>query len=354
MDDSNRENDTEFEAFLRQFQLRQAGLLTESTSAPAGAGHGKRRWILGAAAVIAVAFLSTSLLWNFMNTRSPSATIEVAGDSSYKFGEKITGAPIHSGSVESMSFVLEDGSRVEMRGQSEVLIESVADGVRIRLDKGTVLVTAAKQPERHLYVKTNDALISVVGTVFVVEARPSGTRVGVLHGEVEVRQRETLRKVLPGEQTSTNPSFEEQSLAEMIAWSRSAAKLRETMPQPPIAAPQVEATVGTETAGRAIPTASQRGGEQEPPSQSQPPQSPPAPEPPQQTDAGAGGPGKEILLRACSSCHTVDLATAKRFPTREAYADRIAKDRQMGAGLSDGEASTLADYLFKTYGIKNK
>jgi mono/diheme cytochrome c family protein len=352
MDDPNRENDKEFEAFLRQFQLRQAGPLTESTSGQAASGHGKRRWIFAAAAVIAVAFLSTSLIWN-MRSRGPSATIEVAGDSSYRIGEKIAGVPIRSGSVESTALVLEDGSRVEMRAQSELFIESAPDGVRIRLDKGTILVTAAKLPEGHLHVKTADALVSVVGAVFVVDARPSGMRVGVLHGEIEVRQRETLRRVLQGQQTSTDPSFEEQSLAEMIAWSRSAERLRELLPQSPVASPQAEPGPQPQVTGtgrRAVSATSQRGGEQEPPSQPQP--SPTPEQPPQQSDAGADGPGRQIFYRACSSCHVAEVVNTRHYSTREAYAALVAKEMQYGASLSTAEVQVLVDYLFKTYGAK--
>src|SRR4026208_1492094 len=108
MDDPNKENDKEFETFLRQFQLRQARPLTESTSGQAASGRGKRRWIFAAGAGIALAFPSTSPLLNFIRSRGSSATIEVAGDSSYRIGEKIAGVPIRSGSVETTALVLED------------------------------------------------------------------------------------------------------------------------------------------------------------------------------------------------------------------------------------------------------
>ena len=86
-----------------------------------------------------------------------------------------------------------------MRGQSELELESANDGVRVRLSSGSILVTAAKQRGGHLYVETPDTIVSVVGTVFLVERTSLGTRVGVCEGEVEVaRQGLELRKLIPG------------------------------------------------------------------------------------------------------------------------------------------------------------
>ena len=76
----------------------------------------------------------------------------------------------------------------------------------------------------------------------------------------------------------------------------------------------------------------------------------PQPQPPQ-PDAGSEGKGKELLGRACSQCHVVGAVENTRYTSKEAYASLIAKQRQMGAGLTDDEAKVLVDYLFNTYGV---
>ncbi len=116
-------------------------------------------------------------------------------------------------------FALADGSRVEMRAQSELALQRAGDGVRIRLWTGSIIVNAAKQPKGHLYVQTNDVTVSVVGTVFLVNAEREGSRVAVIEGEVRVRQKSTETKLRPGEQVSTSPTLAVRSVKEEIAWS---------------------------------------------------------------------------------------------------------------------------------------
>jgi RNA polymerase sigma factor (sigma-70 family) len=69
------------------------------------------------------------------------------------------------------------GSRVEIREMSELSLDHASDGLRIRLSKGSIIVNAAKQRNGHLYVQTKDMTVSVVGTVFVVNAEEAGSRV---------------------------------------------------------------------------------------------------------------------------------------------------------------------------------
>jgi uncharacterized protein (TIGR03435 family) len=138
-------------------------------------------------------------------------------------GEKIeNGALIHSDSNGAL-LVLADGSRVEMRSDSELSVERASDGIRIRLSSGSIIVNAAKQRTGHLYVQTKDATVSVVGTVFLVNAEEAGSRVAVIQGQVEVQQGPTWRKLSPGEQVATNPVMVSASVIEEISWSRNAA-----------------------------------------------------------------------------------------------------------------------------------
>ncbi len=140
-----------------------------------------------------------------------------------KAGEKIeSGALIHSDGGHGAVLELTDGSRVEMRSESELLLERADDGVQIRLTNGGVIVNAAKQHTGHLYVQTKDVKVSVVGTVFLVNAEEEGSRVAVIEGEVHVQQGATEKKLLPGEQVATNPVMEAHAVSEEISWSRNA------------------------------------------------------------------------------------------------------------------------------------
>jgi uncharacterized protein (TIGR03435 family) len=144
---------------------------------------------------------------------------------------------------------LADGSRVEMRSQSELTLERADDGVRIRLGKGGIIVNAAKQRDGHLYVLTKDVTVSVVGTVFLVNADREGSRVAVIEGEVRVQQGTTQKNLRPGEQATSSASMQPQPVAEELAWSRNAGALVDLLRQAPDptpgAPPAVRATFET-------------------------------------------------------------------------------------------------------------
>jgi uncharacterized protein (TIGR03435 family) len=101
-------------------------------------------------------------------------------------------------------FRLADGSRVEMRPDSDLSLERAEDGVRINLSDGGIVVYATEQRTGHLYVQTRDLTVSVVGTVFLVNAEEQGSRVAVIAGEVLVRQGARIQRLLPGEHVVTN------------------------------------------------------------------------------------------------------------------------------------------------------
>jgi ferric-dicitrate binding protein FerR (iron transport regulator) len=144
------------------------------------------------------------------------ATVEAADGSKYTLKpNEVMRASTASGTM----LTLVDGSRVEMRSQSELSLARAADGVRIRLGTGGIIVNAAEQRSGRLYVETKDMTVSVVGTVFVVNAAEDGSRVAVIEGEVEVRDGSRETKLRPGEQVSTNPTVQGRPVAEEIAWS---------------------------------------------------------------------------------------------------------------------------------------
>jgi hypothetical protein len=56
------------------------------------------------------------------------------------------------------------------------------------------------------------------------------------------------------------------------------------------------------------------------------------------------GPGKEQVLRVCSTCHEAAKATSVKL-TREGWIDTIDRMKAFGAGGSDEEFAAVLDYL---------
>jgi uncharacterized protein (TIGR03435 family) len=139
-------------------------------------------------------------------------------------GEKVdAGSLLRSDRSTRATLALADGSRVEVRPLSELSVEPVSDGVRIHLSKGGIIVEAAKQRAGHLYVQTQDVTVSVLGTVFLVNAEAEGSRVAVIQGEVHVQHGTALKTLLPGEQVATGPEMPALPVVQEFSWSRKAA-----------------------------------------------------------------------------------------------------------------------------------
>jgi uncharacterized protein (TIGR03435 family) len=138
------------------------------------------------------------------------------------------GVKVYAAGKDGLQVTLEDDSRVEMRAQSEMTVDRASDRIQIDLKKGDIIVTAARRRDGQLYVRTKDMTVAVEGTVFLATAGQQGSRVGVIDGEVRVREQGVTlpvsveRRLRPGEQLTTSPAIAQRLLADDIKWSRNA------------------------------------------------------------------------------------------------------------------------------------
>jgi uncharacterized protein (TIGR03435 family) len=176
-----------------------------------------RGWQWPVAAAITATVVLALLIPLTLFPRAVAVLEEAAGPRNIRFGEVVL-----ANDVNASTLALADGSRVEMRSKSELVLERAADGVRIRLRKGGIIVNAAPQGTGHLYVQTKDVTVSVLGTVFLVNAEEEGSHVAVIEGEVRVERGATQQKLRPGEQVVTGPSMEPKPVSEEFYWSRHA------------------------------------------------------------------------------------------------------------------------------------
>jgi len=119
---------------------------------------------------------------------------------------------------------LVDGSRIELNERTELHLETAWSGETIQLDRGDLLVEAAKQRRGRLRVVTRDSMASVKGTVFAVSADAAGSLVSVVEGSVAVAQPGIERVLAAGENSATNGALARINVHQAVAWSDQAEK----------------------------------------------------------------------------------------------------------------------------------
>lgn len=194
------------------------------------------RWAMSAVAVAAVALVTFAFLnGSLPGQHAVRAEVESVGGSLYAADGDTArlipaGYEIHNGeevrTAKGSTAVVRllDGSLVEMGARSSLSVSRRWKGTTIDLQGGQVIVQAAKQRTGHLYVATDDGLVSVKGTVFSVNHGLKGSRVAVIEGVVHVDFAGNETDLHPGEQATSGPSVSKVPIQNEIAWSRNSAK----------------------------------------------------------------------------------------------------------------------------------
>jgi uncharacterized protein (TIGR03435 family) len=206
--------------------------------------------IAALAAAAAAVFVAVASIQFLRAPNSTLASVESVDGSLYRVadggdallrggGTLEPGQRVRTNGGAGAMLTLADGSLVEMRSRSALSFEQAIDGIRIRLNEGGIIVNAAKQRAGHLYVQTKDMTVSVVGTVFVVNADNDGSRVAVIEGEVRVHQGATEKTLRPGDHVATSPALDLPPVGEAIAWSRNAGPLLALLQQSAVVPPAI-------------------------------------------------------------------------------------------------------------------
>ncbi|MBA3440835.1 MAG: FecR domain-containing protein [Pyrinomonadaceae bacterium] len=199
------------------------------------------RWAIAAALVIGIGLLASPLMQRlFYSGGAGNILVETANGSVYRVsdteshrvspGEDVgRGERIRTAKESGAIVKLADSSLIEMRERSEFSVTESSRGTTINLERGQIIVQAAKQRSRHLYVATNDSLVSVTGTIFSVNSGTKGSRVSVVEGEVHVDHNGKNRVLHPGDQVATHASLEPVAVKDEVAWSRNAERYSELL-----------------------------------------------------------------------------------------------------------------------------
>lgn len=188
-----------------------------------------RRWgVLAAAAalVLAVTYGGRDRIDAWMAPGGPRATVVSASGGVYTVpgGTLDAGAAIgereriRTGPGAHAVLRLADGSTVDVNERTELFVTAAWSGQAIHLQRGDVIVQAAKQRRGGLRVLTRDSIATVRGTVFAVSAGISGSVVSVVEGAVWVNQPGRQAELSPGQQAASNPALAT-SVASAVSWS---------------------------------------------------------------------------------------------------------------------------------------
>ncbi len=191
------------------------------------------RWAVAAVALIALSFggyfLREAVISGPAGMRASVVSFEgslfkvgTADDTALRPGDEIKeGEMVRTGGGSRAMLRLRDGSMVEMNERSQFGVAMSRKDTTINLDRGKIIVQAAKRKAGHLYVATRDVKVAVTGTVFSVNSGIKGARVSVIEGEVHVAADGVNSVLHSGDQVSTEAAGPV-PVKQEIAWSQNA------------------------------------------------------------------------------------------------------------------------------------
>ena len=193
------------------------------------------RWGVAAALVIGFGLLAIPLMQRYWPFGQFEATVQAAEGQVFQVADTrtaavTTGAKLQKGekvrtAKDARAVVrLADGSLVEMKERSELYLTKTGQSTTIHLDRGSIVVEAAKQKDGQLFVESGDSLVSVTGTIFSVNNGTKGSRISVIEGDVNLNHAGSDRVLHPGEQATTNPAISTIPIKDEVAWSKNAGR----------------------------------------------------------------------------------------------------------------------------------
>jgi hypothetical protein len=179
-----------------------------------------------AAMLVGVVYVGRDAIDSMLGPGGPRATVVSTEGGLYRLTSGSLDAGASIGERESIRtgpgahavLQLADGSIVDVNERTELFVTAAWSGQAIHLQRGDVIVKAAKQRRGRLQVLTRDSIASVKGTVFAVSAGMGGSVVSVVEGSVAVRQPRREVTLSPGEQAASIPALAS-SVAAAISWS---------------------------------------------------------------------------------------------------------------------------------------
>lgn len=190
------------------------------------------RWVqwgglaAAAALLLSVGYLGRNTIDGMMAPGGPRATVVSVDGGLYRLpvGPLAAGAAIgeheavRTGPGAHAVLRLADGSMVDVNERTELFVTAAWSGQAIHLQRGDIIVKAAKQRRGRLQVLTRDSIASVKGTVFAVSAGMGGSVVSVVEGSVAVNQPGKEVLLRPGQQAASMAALAS-SVANAVAWS---------------------------------------------------------------------------------------------------------------------------------------
>ena len=183
-------------------------------------------WAAAAAVLVGILYFGSSYFGSLIALGSPRATVASVDGKLYRIPQGILepGATIgenevvRTGPNSRAVLKLADGSTVDVNERTELSVHAAWNGRVVNLQRGDIIIQAAKQRHGYLRVQTRDSLASVKGTIFAVSSGLAGTLVSVVEGSVAVAQLGAETVLSPGEQAASNQALIG-SVEEAVSWS---------------------------------------------------------------------------------------------------------------------------------------